>query len=129
MQAGGNGKKPRLQNTEIKFKPYGPSQDLVVLGRSQCTLTAGAGAEVKTCVYVVKGAKESLLGLRDGEALGIIKIKPEGEAVKLWDTGACATTAQVRRLDTFTKEAVPAPDEIVSGGQTQGQIDQSMVDL
>ena len=68
VQAGGNGKKPKLKSNDITFRPYGPSQPLVVLGRSKCTLTAGGGAEVNTFVYVVRGAKESLLGLRDGEA-------------------------------------------------------------
>ena len=85
------------------------------MGQSKCILKAGAGAEVTTIVYVVKGAKDSLLGLRDGEALGIIKIQLEGEPV--------------RRLDMFTKEAAPAPQATVSGGQNQGQIDQHMADL
>jgi len=35
-------------------------------------------AHINTLVYVVEGEEQSLLGLRDGEALGIIKIKPEG---------------------------------------------------
>ena len=64
---------------------------------------------------MVKNVKESLLGLKDGEDLGIIKIRPEGE--------------QVRRLEVFTKEASPAPDEVVSGGQRQDQIDENMVKL
>ena len=47
--------------------------------------------------------------------MGIIKIRPEGE--------------QVRRLEVCTKEAGPASDEVVSGGQTQNQIDENMVKL
>ena len=34
---------------------------------------------INTIVYVVKGQKQSLLGLLDGEALGIIKINPDGD--------------------------------------------------
>ena len=59
-----------MRRNKAKLVPYGTSQDLEVMGRSKCILTAGAGAEVTTIVYVVKGANESLLGLRDGEALG-----------------------------------------------------------
>ena len=69
-----------------------------------------------TIVYVVKGAKELLLGLKDGEGLGIIKIQPSGE--------------QVRRMDMFTKVAGSAPPgSVASGGETQLEIDQSMVNL
>ena len=49
-----------------------------MLGRARCILKAQAGATITTMVYVVRGAKESLLGLKDGEALGIIKIQPDG---------------------------------------------------
>ena len=38
------------------------------------------GKEIKSMVYVVKGQEESLMGRKDGEALGIIVIKPEGAA-------------------------------------------------
>ena len=31
-------------------------------------------------VYVVQGQKQSLLGLKDGQALGIIEINPEGKS-------------------------------------------------
>ena len=113
VQAGKNNRMPKLKRNKVKLVPYGTSQNLEVMGRSKCILMAGAGAEVTTIIYVVKGAKESLLGLRDGEGLGIIKIQPEGEPV--------------RRLDMFT--AAPAPEETVSGGQNQGQIDQHMSDL
>ena len=90
VQAVKGNRKPRLKKNMVRLVPYGTSEGLTVLGRSRCTLKAGAGATVDTMVYVVKGAKESLLGLKDGEALGIIKIKPEGETV--------------RKLDMFTKE-------------------------
>ena len=116
VRADKDNRKPKLKRNRVKLVPYGTSQNLEVMGRSKCTMIAEAGAQVDTIVYVVKGAKESLLGLKDGEALGIIKIQPEGE--------------QVRRLDMFTKEkGSAAPGSVVSGGQTQAQIDQNMVDL
>ena len=64
---------------------------------------------------MVRGAKESLLGLRDGEALGIMSIKPEGDTV--------------RTVETITKEADPPPGAKRSGGQTQEQIDQRMTEI
>ena len=115
VQADKNNRRPKLKKNKVRLVPYGTNQHLEVLGRSKCTMTAGAGAKVDTIVYVVRGAKESLLGLKDGEALGIINIQPEGEPV--------------RRLDMFTKEAEPAPGTVVSGGQTQDQIDKTMADL
>ena len=61
-----------------------------------------------TIIYVVKNAQESLLGLRDGEALGIIQINPNGEIVR-----------QATVND-------PRIKEIVSGDETQEDIDKNM---
>ena len=88
-----------------------------MLGRSKCRLTARAGNTVETVVYVVRGAKESLLGLKDGEELGIIKIQPEGGLFNF-------TESTVRQVDDDIAEGGQC-----SGGQTQEQIDQDMVDL
>ena len=76
------GLKTRLRKIRTKFVPFGTSYSLPILGRVKCELTAKGGASMQTIIYVVKEAKESLLGLNDGEALGIIKIQPEGEIVK-----------------------------------------------
>ena len=91
------------------------NQNLEIMGRTRCELQARGGASVTTIMYVVKGAKESLLGLQDGEALGIIKIEPDGESV--------------RRLEQVTKQPVPEKQEVVSDGQTQQEIDQEMEGL
>ena len=53
-----------------------------------------------------------LLGLRDGEALGIMRSQPEGDTA--------------RTAETITKEVDPLPGSEPPGGQTQKQIDQSM---
>ena len=117
MQADEGNRKPKLKINKVRLVPYGTSQGLTVLGRSKCRLTARAGNTVETVVYVVRGAKESLLGLKDGEELGIIKIQPEGGLGNF-------TESAVRRVDDDIAEGGQS-----SGGQTQEQIDQDMADL
>ena len=73
------------------------------------------GAEITTIVYMVRGAKESILRLRDREALGIMSIQPEGDTV--------------RTVGMITKEADPPLGAERSGGQTQEQIDQRMTGI
>ena len=51
---------------------------LPILGRTKCRMTAENGQQVLTIVYVARGETESLLGLKDGEALGIISLDPKG---------------------------------------------------
>jgi len=63
-------------------------------------------------VYVVEGEEQSLLGLKDGEALGIINIKPEG-------------TFTVKQLSAEVK-ADPLTEGTVSGNRTQDEIDANM---
>ena len=92
VQADGSNRKPKLKINKVRLVPYGTSQGLTVLGRSKCRLTARAGNTVETVVYVVRGAKESLLGLKDGEDLGIIKIQLEGRMFN-------STEASVGRVD------------------------------
>ena len=43
---------------------------------------AKTAPKMKSMAYVVEDGKESILGRRDGEALGIIKINPDGEQPK-----------------------------------------------
>ena len=47
------------------------------LGRTKCLLIADCGRQITTVVYVVAGETQSLLGLGDAQALGIIQITPE----------------------------------------------------
>ena len=84
-------------------------QNLEILGRTRCELQARGGAKITTIVCVVKGAKESLLGLQDGEALGIISIEPDVESV--------------RRQEQVTKQPVAVKQEVVSDSQTQQEMD------
>ena len=65
--------------------------------------------------YVVKGESQSLLGLRDGKALGIISLNPDGQFKQ----------EKVNRV-TKTKKFEAVVEGEVSGGQTQKEIDQIM---
>ena len=112
------GDKPiKLKGCRTNFRPFGTSVQLPILGRTKCTLTAEAGAVVTTIVYVVKGESQSLLGLRDGKKLGIINIKPHGEVTEV-----------VGHLTDVKKSEVPT-EGVISGGETQQEIDRKMTDL
>ena len=67
-----------LKETKLRFRPYGTEEQLPIQGRARVVMTAGAGAEIQTEVYMNKSEEESLLGQRDAEALWIVVIKPEG---------------------------------------------------
>ena len=102
----------RIKKCRVKFTPYQTEEGLPMIGRTKAVLKAKGGASVDTIVYVVRGSNQSLLGLKDGQALGIISIMPEG-------------TQQVRQLSSVRKEKMPSTGE-VSGGQTQDQITHKM---
>ena len=87
----------RIKKCRVKFTPYQTKEGLHMLGRTKAILRAAGGATVGTIVYIVGGSGQSLLGLKDGENLGIIKINPEG---KVDQEG-------VRQLATYRKEQVP----------------------
>ena len=105
----------KLKICKTKFKPFGTDYHLPILGRTKCTLEAAGGAKIKTIVYVVEGECQSLLGLRDSEKLGIIKIDPEG-AVK---------EEQVIQLSQSKK--LIHETGWVAGQQSQGDIEAKMI--
>ena len=72
----------RLKKNRVSFTPYGTKVNLPVKGRAKVVLTNMKGRKINTMVYVVEGQKESLLGQKDGVALGILSIKAEGEPPK-----------------------------------------------
>ena len=74
---------------------------------------------MRTLVYVVAGETESLLGLKDALALGIITINLEGQKR--------VEAESVRQLYDMPRQ-VPGPG-IISGGQTQEEIDLLMTEL
>ena len=104
--------KLKLKKNKTNFTPFGTNIRLPIRGRTKCQLTAACGAQINTIVYVVAGEEQSLLGLKDGEALGIININSDGQFT-------------VRQLSTEPK-ARPTAEGIVSGSQTQAEIDRNM---
>ena len=71
-------------------------------------------------VFVVEGGKESLLGRRDHEALGVIVINPKGYV----PLSQQQDVESVTRVEMLQKPA--QMDRYVSSGQTQKQIDNKM---
>ena len=107
--------KCKLVKTSKGFRPYGCSAyRLPIIGRSYVNLTAERGASTKTWVYIVNSHSESsLLGESDAIKLGIVKIDLKG------------SMEEVRKVEYLRKETHQDGD-IVSGGQTQQEIDETM---
>ena len=84
-----------------------PTTVWIALDRTKCRLKAMCGQEVRT------------LGLKDAQALGIVKINLEGQQLD--------ETESVRQLYDMPRQA-PGPG-IISGGQTQEEIDLQMTEL
>ena len=63
-----------MQEEKVRFRPYGTDGHLPVLGVVHVKLQCRAGKRKHANLYVVRGQKESLLGKRDGEDLGIISV-------------------------------------------------------
>ena len=69
----------RVVKTDAKFRPYGTSIQLPILGKAKVYLKAQAGAIIATHVYISKDDNEtSLLGKNDAERLDIVKINLRG---------------------------------------------------
>ena len=58
---------------------YGTNETLEMPGESRGQIKAKAEAETTATAYIMRGAQESSLGLRDRKALRILKINPEGD--------------------------------------------------
>ena len=110
-----NQKPIQLKTCHTRFCPFGTNYSLPMLGRVRATLTSASGATTRTVIYVVKGEKQSLLGLKDGRALGIITITPEGRSKE----------QEVRRLSDERKQEV-SRQEVISGGVNQQEINLKM---
>ena len=69
----------KLVKTSKRFRPYGTTYLLPIIGRAQMYLRAENGAQVKTWVYIVNDKKEQcLLGKFDACRLGIVTINLKG---------------------------------------------------
>ena len=71
-------------------------------------MRAECGEDFLTMVYMVRGAKESLLGLAAGEDLGMISIRPEWQ--QKWEI--------VGKLQETMKKTTEE-GQLVSGGEMQ----------
>ena len=120
--------KIKLKKCRTKFRPHGTDYHLPILGRSKCILTAEGGRKVATLIYVVKGECQSLLGLKDGKDLGIVRICPQGfnkeEGVaqlssvkkeKLSNTGMISGGEEQMVIDINVKEIVSKYDQLFTG--------------
>ena len=144
----------RLKKNHISFKPYGTDITLEVMGKAKVVLKNKSGMKKNAMVYVVKGAKESLLGRLDAESLGILQLSKVGKGPvnTSASTGNPASssslgegTPSTREPRTITpeyliseetevkpalaeikKSAMPKKTELVSGAQTQPEIDKAM---
>ena len=108
-------KEVKLKTNKVIFRPYGTKRELPIMGRFKAVLQNEEGKKIKTMVYVVRGQNESLLGKKDGEMLGIIKIQKRGDP----------PSEDVRRLE-IEKKRSKIKEGVVSGGQTQEEIDKDM---
>ena len=94
-----------LVKTSKGFRPYGTSYKLPIIGRAHVTLTAEAGAQISTWVYVVKDRKErSLLGKSDGERLGIIRLNPRGAPTEVVNRVSDIPKAEQLAVDAFDED-------------------------
>ena len=73
---------PKLKESSIRLISYGTSRSLELLGKAKCLITAEAGVETITLIYEIRGAQELLLGLRDAQTLGILKINLDGKLAR-----------------------------------------------
>jgi transposase InsO family protein len=102
-----------MVKTKISFRPYGTDIHLPVRGRAKVKLKARAGASITTWVYVNDTDKEtSLLGKRDAQRLGIIRIKLDGENEEVNPEGAeeeadCRRIRAARKAELSGNQKIP----------------------
>ena len=107
-----------LGKTKIKFRPYGTDVHLPVRGRAKVRLRAEAGAIITTFVYINDDANESsLLGKRDAQRLGIVKIDLRGEKaeVKLQgeaEADPCRRLRQIKRNELAEERTKVNQDKV-----------------
>ena len=92
----------KMVKTRIKFRPYGTDTQLPIRGRAKVKLMAKAGAVIETWIYVNDDDNEtSLLGKRDAIRLGIVTIRPEGEAQEVKTEDIRERKADIQQVQTM----------------------------
>ena len=105
----------KLRHTNVKFRPYSTDTTVPLLGSMEVQLTNNRGKVHNSTIYITKAQEESLLGKEDAIALGLLKLSKDGDYPD--EPVRCITPE--RKEDEVTTG-------IVSGGQTQQQIDEVM---
>ena len=109
----------KFVKTSKRFRPYGTAYHLPIKGKAQVTLTAERGASIITWAYVCDDENEqSLLGEGDAIRLGIVSLDTKG-----------ATEEVVQMLAPVRKSKSSSLSDLVSGGQTQQEIDIEMEEI
>ena len=95
-----------MVKTKIRFRPYGTTEQLPIRGRAKVRLRAKAGATIVTFVYINDDDTEtSLLGKRDAQRLGIVKINLQGEEEEVQLEGE-AEADECRRVKLTKKSSL-----------------------
>ena len=93
------------------------------------SLCAEKGATIESYVYVIDDKQEqSLLGEQDAIRLGFVKLHPQGAAEAV-SPDKPESEAQVSRSISYPKRSEFPQNGIVSGGETQAEIDANMKKL
>ena len=110
-----------IRKSHMRFRPYMTGKIIPLIGECDMVLTNNKAKKVKTTVYIVEGGDESLLGKEDAIKLGIIRIDRDGVPEN-------EETDEDTRLRCITPEVLKEKitNGIVSGDQTQDQIDAAM---
>jgi hypothetical protein len=94
-----------LVNTSKGVRPYGTAYKLPIIGRAHLTLTAEAGAQITTWVFVLMDHKErSLLGKSDRERLGIIHLSPRGALTEVINQVSEIPKTEQLAIDAFDED-------------------------
>ena len=113
----------KLTKTSKGFRPYGTTDAgyrLPIMGKAKVYLQRENGAEIKSWIYVVNDKNEcSLLGEIDAIRLGIVTINLKGAETKV----------VVGSVKEYHQKASKIVNGIVSGGETQQEIDKNMEEL
>ena len=116
----GKNPKVKLCHSNVSFGPYSTKKKIPLLGMFDVKLRSKRGKTVKTRVYVAEGENESLLGRQDAIDLGILQINPDGDDPDGEDRLRCITPEILEETKTTG---------VISGGQTQGEIDREMAKM
>ena len=111
----------KLVKTKIRFRPWGTTEQLPIMGRAKIRMEAKAGASIVTYVYPSRGEKDtSLLGKKDAVRLGIVHINLQGDKQEVQEEEAEVT----RRVKHNRKEDLMKWDQDKGEHNNQKEMEQ-----